>query len=108
VLAPFDFSKKLYYEAYLNIHYKYNPLTLNDQFYFCNKCKNSFQEPILKFAFVVKFTDLTRSIKATVFDDPILGKLFTGMEINEIVQITKENDMNKLRNIISKQFYQHF
>jgi hypothetical protein len=51
---------------------------------------------------------MTGSIQAIVIDDPVLIKIFTGMEIAEIVQLTKENDINKLKDNISKQFYQHF
>jgi hypothetical protein len=57
---------------------------------------------------VVKFTDMAESIHAIVLGDQVLGKFFTGMEIAEVVQLTNEKDMQKMRSIISKQFYQQF
>jgi hypothetical protein len=63
---------------------------------------------IIKSQFIVKLTDMSKSIKVIVFGDSVLGKIFTGIERVEIVQFPKENDINKLKYNISKQFYQHF
>jgi hypothetical protein len=51
---------------------------------------------------------MTDSINATVFENPVLGKVFTGMEIHEVVQLTRENAMNILKNRISTIYYQQF
>jgi hypothetical protein len=52
---------------------------------------------------------MTGSVDAGVIDDQVLGKMLTGMEISQIVQLTKDfPNGSGLRKLISNQFYKNF
>jgi hypothetical protein len=77
--------------------------------FYCEKCGNICDSGTYRFSFYVQLSDMTGSVNAKIVGDAVLGKIFTGLEISEAVQISKEDiSGNKLRNIISKQCHQYF
>lgn len=112
VLRDIMSTRKLYYLACRNKDCRYKGLSLVEgEGYICERCKKSRSDPVPRYSFRVKFADLTGSIEATVFGNQ-LGKFFTGMEIEEIVQLSQDlNDPKTYRELREKMhqgFYRKF
>lgn len=90
-------TKKLFYPACPNKDCQYKGLITTDNInYTCNKCRRQTLEPVFRFNFSVKLTDSTGSVFANVIGDETIGKLFTQMEIQDIVNLSSDSNFTDL------------
>jgi hypothetical protein len=86
-------SKKLFYPACPNKECKFQVLDqIDNTNYNCKKCHQQCSIPLFRYNFIVKFGDIIESVSANVFGNEMIGKLFTQLEMNKILQISAHSD----------------
>ncbi|KAI5951959.1 RFA1 [Candida jiufengensis] len=74
--------------------------------YRCEKCDTTYETPTWRYILYISIIDETDQMWVTLFDEQ--AKKLLGMDANELMKISKENESSKVAEIISKAYFKEF